>query len=312
MKILFAGTPDIAVPALKAVHEHFPVCGVLTSPDQRAGRGNSLIFSAVKTAALDLYLPVLQPEKVDETFINQVKALKPDILVVAAYGKIFRENFLKLFPLGGINFHPSLLPEFRGPSPIPATILAGKTEGGVTIQQLALEMDAGDILLQEKVQLTGRETTESLTKAFALTGAGMLITVLNAIKAREINPLSQNHKLASYCKLIKKEQGLINWEEPAVIIERKIRAFYPWPAAFTFFLGKRLVIHEAILYSTDNTGTGIKCGYVMDADKECGLLVNTGKGILGLKIVQLQTKKSMDFKSFLNGYKDIINYTLGV
>ena len=148
MRIIFAGTPEIAVPSLEKIAAELDICAVLTGTDKKAGRGNRLHFSPVKTRALELGLQVFQPEKFDDPLIAKIKTLTPDLLVVAAYWKIFPNRFINIFPLGGINLHPSLLPKFRGASPIPATILAGENEGGVTIQKMALKMDTGDILLK--------------------------------------------------------------------------------------------------------------------------------------------------------------------
>jgi methionyl-tRNA formyltransferase len=310
VKIFFAGTPLFAVPVLSAVASEMKVCGVLTAPDKPQGRGKRLIPSPVKEEAVRLGLDIFQPEKLDEEFIEKVRNLSPDILVVAAYGKIFKESFLSIFPNGGINIHPSLLPQYRGPAPIPAMILAGDTIGGITIQRLALRMDAGDILEQKSFELTGTETTAFLTEFCSKIGAEMVIDVLAKMENGSIESRPQAENCATFCKFVKKEHGLIDWNESAAAIERKIRAYIPWPRAFTSYKGQKLAITEACICTTEVDA--IKpVGSVMGVDKECGILVKTGNGILGLKRVQLETKSEADYKSFQNGHQDILTSTLG-
>jgi len=232
MRVLFAGTPSLAVPSLRAI-ARFTV-GVLTSPDQPSGRGRASAPSPVKEAALSLGLKLFQPARLDAAFIEEVRALAPDLLVVAAYGKIFRQAFLQVFPLGGINFHPSLLPRFRGPSPVSAVILAGDPETGVTVQRIALKFDTGDILAQERYPLTGDETTTTLGGALAARGAGLVESIIARYEAGSPpTPIPQREEDASYCHPLRKEEGLVDWGEPAVQIERKVRAYDPWPRAST-------------------------------------------------------------------------------
>jgi methionyl-tRNA formyltransferase len=312
MRLIFAGTPEIAVPSLRKIAREFEICAVLTGADKKAGRGHKIHLSPVKQAAVELKLPVYQPLKFETEIINHMSALNADLLVVAAYWKIFPKPFLDIFPLGGINLHPSLLPKFRGASPIPATILAGEPVAGVTIQRLALKMDAGDILLQETIPLDGRETTASLMQTCAVTGADMMIRVLHMIASGHCEGIPQDHSRASYCKLIRKEEGELDWQQPAGQLERKIRAFFPWPGAFTFFEGKRLVIHAATLYAGSHDKNTGSPGLVTGVDKQHGLLVQTGDGLLAVTRLQLQSKKAVDFKSFVNGHSKIIGSCLGV
>jgi methionyl-tRNA formyltransferase len=314
MRILFAGTPSLAVPALEKITRAHQVIGVLTTPDKPSGRGRSPESSPVKKAAIALGLTVMQPAKLDEPFREELKAAAPQILVVAAFGRIFRQEFLGLFPHGGINLHPSLLPRFRGPSPISAAILAGDAETGVTIQRIALKFDTGDILAQERYPLDGTETTASLTEALAVRGANLMVSVLASMeKGMPPDPVVQDDRDATYCRTLRKEDGAIRWEEPALVIDRKVRAFDPWPRAATSLSGESLLLLKSHVYpgtlGSDASGGGP--GTVLCSDKEHGILVRTGEGILAVERLQKQFKKPADWRSFLNGHPGIIGMRLG-
>ncbi len=309
MRILFAGTPEIAVPSLKALAEHHEVVGVLTNPDKTKGRGRKVAPSPVKEAGEALNLPVLQPHKLDHELREQVKALKPELLVCIAYGKIFRQVFLDLFPRGGVNLHPSKLPDLRGPSPLNSIILRGDRETAVTVQTLALEMDSGDILLQKPLAIHERETCDSLTARVAELGAEYLVDVVNKMERNGLTPVPQDHNKATFCSLIGKNDGLINWSEPAPVLDRLIRAYTPWPHGFTSWKGQRLNILEAHNLEDDSSDEPV--GKVLGVDKGQGILIKTGQGLLAVTRLQLQSKKPLDFKSFLNGSKDFIGSVLG-
>lgn len=311
MRIIFAGTPEIACPSLEKVAEKWTVSGVLTAPDKRSGRGNKVHSSPVKELALSLGLPVIQPYKIDEACGGEVRALKADLLVCVAYGFIFPSSFLELFPLGGINLHPSLLPLFRGPSPIPASLLSGASSGGITVQKLARKMDAGDIIFQQERPYSGEETTLSLTREFGETGGDLVVRSIEALEKDTAKPIPQDHEKATYCSLIKKEDGHILWDQSAEVIDRMIRAYNPWPRCFTSFNGKGLVIHKGKWLKNEKNDPSGACGQVLGVDKERGILVNTKEGVLALEVLQMQAKKVMDFKAFLNGNKDIIGSILG-
>jgi len=322
MRILFAGTPALAVPSLmKAAHAH-EVVAVLTSPDQPSGRGRARACSPVKEAAAKLNLDVLQPVKLDEAFLDQVKSLTPDILVVAAYGKIFRQSLLALFPQGGINVHPSLLPKYRGPSPITAAILAGDSETGVTIQKVARKFDTGDILAQERFPLKGDETTSTLSEVLAVRGAELLGGVLADLAAGRQPALRvQEEAAATYCRTIQKEDGVARWEESAEAIERKVRAFDPWPRVSTSLDGETLLLLKSHVYPDTLAAEYFRGGSrqerqglpgdVLAADRDHGLLVRTGRGVLAVERLQLQFKKPLDWRSFLNGHPAIVGTRLG-
>jgi methionyl-tRNA formyltransferase len=309
LRVLFAGTPPMAVPSLVRIAEQYPIVGVLTAKDQEVGRGRKLVPSPVRQKASELGLQVLTPEKLDAEVREQVRSLSPDILVVVAYGKIFGPKFLALFPKGGINLHPSLLPKYRGPSPIPEAILRGDPETGITIQKIALQMDAGPILLQEVIPLNGTETTLSLTRYCAERGAELLVQVLKKIETGTAQEIPQDESRATYCKLITKEDGEIHWSLPAEQIERMVRAYDPWPTAWTLYRGAVLKILKASVFHPSSQEE--RAGKVIGVDKEKGILVQTGKGILAIGKLQLQARKALDFASFLNGERNFMGTILG-
>jgi methionyl-tRNA formyltransferase len=254
----------------------------------------------------------LKPEKLDAPAREAAGALKPDLLASFAYGRIFGPKFLSLFPLGGINIHPSLLPKFRGASPIPAAILAGEQETGVTIQKLAPEMDAGDILARETFPLSGRETAASLSGTAARTGALLLKEVIRSFIAGTVRALPQEGA-PSFCSRIAKEDGLIDWTLSAAALDARIRAYTPWPLSWTSCRGANLFILEAAPYAASSPAAlGVAPGAVLGADKAAGILVQTGSGILAVTRLQYQTKKPLDWKSFLNGAKGFTGSVLGV
>ena len=229
MRILFAGTPAIAVPSLERLVRDFEVCGVITNPDKRTGRGRNVVPPVVKVTAQKFGIPVLQFASLKKDAREAVRVLHPHILIVFAYGRIFGPQFLSLFPMGGFNIHPSLLPRYRGSSPLVSAILAGDTETGITVQTIAPVMDTGDIVKQIVHPLSGRETTASLSIWAASESASLISEVLEDMTNGALSPYPQNNAEATYCKKITKEDGLIHWSEYAECIERKIRAFTPWP-----------------------------------------------------------------------------------
>lgn len=305
MKIFFAGTPEIAVRSLKAIAAGFEVCGVLTNPDRPAGRKGIVKPSPVKTAALELGLEVFQPEKLDSVFLAAVKYLSPDVLVTFAYGKIFKKDFLDLFVKETLNIHPSLLPMHRGPSPLNAAILSGMSETGITIQRMALKMDSGDILAQVSFPLNGDETLESLSDAVSAKSAKMITALLGDIESGNYTSTPQNESAATYCRLVEKNDGLINWSESAVMIERKSRAYHPWPGIFTYWKGKQLAITVCrVSDSPELNPSEFSPGEVAGIDRKEGILIKTGDRFLAVTELKPQSKNNMDFKSFINGARD--------
>jgi len=329
MRVLFAGSPSIAVPSLEVLcnMEGVELAGVLTNCDSPKGRHGTPLPTGVGEAAVKILqqpekhpsavpdFSVLKPQKLDAAAREQVCALKPDLLVSFAYGHIFGPKFLSLFPLGGINIHPSLLPKYRGPAPIQAAILNRDAVTGITIQSLAEEMDSGDILAQEQLQLTGVETCGALSGVIAQKAAQMLGAVLRDIAAGKTARSPQNHSEASYCSLVSRKDALIDWSRSAAEIDAKIRAFDPWPACWTVHNGKDLLILKASIYEngascrSENVN---KPGRVLGIDKQGGILVQTGEGILLAAELQYQGKKALKWQAFLNGARDFIGSTLGL
>ncbi len=309
LRVLFAGTPTFALPSLEACLEVSEVVGVLTAPDAPKGRGRRLTPPPVKEAALAAGVAVLQPERLGGEVREAVQELKPDLLVCAAYGRIFGPKFMALFPEGGINVHPSLLPRFRGPTPIQATLLAGDPEAGVTVQYLAPELDSGDILAQEAITLTGDERYPDLEERLAGLGGDLLRGVLIDLEARSAVPRPQNHDQAVYCPKIKKEDGRIDWTLPAVEIDRMARAYDPWPGVYTFFGGERMAIKELAVAGATSAGPETpvpgpgpaRPGCVVGVDKASGILVQTGQHLVALRRIQPAGRKAMDHMAFVNG-----------
>ena len=311
MRILFAGSPDFAVPSLVAVQKVFPVTAVLTNPDRPGGRGKQPVATAVKRKALALDLPVLQPQSLDAQFLEQLRTYNPELLVVVAFGRIFSREFLEFFPRGGVNLHASLLPKYRGPSPVTAAILSGENQTGVTVQKVAPKMDVGDILGARTLPLTGAETTGSLSAVLADLGAELLPEILVELEQGKARPVAQDEAHVSYCRLVRKEDGQIDWSAEAGMIQRMIRAYDPWPRAFTTWEGQRLNLLAGGVYP-ERIDTGSKPqGLVLDVDNRYGILVKTGGGVLYVHRLQLQAKKPLDWRSFLNGQKDFIGSQLG-
>ncbi|GHV94837.1 methionyl-tRNA formyltransferase [Spirochaetia bacterium] len=336
---MFAGSPAIAVPALEALvalgsangnavggaddnadggadgstdsNAGFELAGVLTNPDSARGRHGKLEPTGIGAAAERLAqgIPVLKPAKLDAEVREQTAALKADLLVSFAYGRIFGPKFLALFPQGGINIHPSLLPQYRGPTPIPAAILNCDHETGISIQRLAPEMDSGDILIQERFALNGRETTASLGEIMAQKAAQLLPETLKGLAAGSLRGTPQNHGEASYCSLIAKEEGLIDWSKSAREIDARIRAFDPWPLCWTKHGGQQLFILKA--EPLDATAQSETAGLVLGIDKQRGILVQTGEGVLAVTELQYQTKKALEWRAFLNGARNFAGSRLG-
>ncbi len=316
MRVLFAGTPQIAVPSLESVAAQHTVVGVLTNPDRPRGRGKAPVASPVKEKALELDIPVFQPPTLKREARELLAPLHAEVLAVFAYGRIFGPKFLALFPYGGVNVHPSLLPQYRGSIPVIAPIINGDTKTGVTVQKIALEMDTGDILAQKHIDLNTPITAGQLNEEVSRIGAELLVSVLNQIQSGTVEAVPQDSFYATYCRKLEKKDGRVNWCLPNVMIERMVRGFYPWPKAFTEWKGKHLTIIEAhVPSSLDESevpaGPKAEPGRVLGIDRENGILVQTGKGVLGIRQLQLQGKKPLHWEAFVNGNKDIIGSRLG-
>lgn len=301
LKIIFMGTPDFAVPALKALHKNNnEIALVITQPDRPKGRGRKVAYPPVKTAAIQLGYRVIQPASVKTgEFEDLLKRQKPDIIVVVAFGHILPKNILELPNLATINIHASLLPKYRGPAPIHWAIIKGEKETGVTTMLMDEGMDTGNILLSSKIKISPDETAGSLHERLADLGADLLIKTLNSIETNGLDSIPQEHNQATYAPLLKKEDGQLDWKMPAADLDPFIRGMTPWPGAFTFHKNKRLKIFKAkpIPMEIDGPpGTVIK-GFPDE------LRVATGQGALSLMEIQAASGKRLLIKDFLRGFK---------
>jgi methionyl-tRNA formyltransferase len=314
MSLVFAGSPAIAVPALRAVVDAgYRVAAVLTNPDMAKGRSRSPVPTSVALCAQELALPVIKNARIDGGVMDKVRGLAPSLLVTFAYGALFPPEFLNLFPLGGINCHPSLLPKYRGAAPIQEAILKRDTVTGITIQYLAEKMDAGDIILQEEMSLGGRETTEGFSASVAEKGAVLLVRTISLIENNAVKRVRQEERDVSYCGKIGKDEGRIDWSRTADDIDAQIRAFTPWPLCQTQAAGKELRILKAhVAGNTGEGGTAVEDapGTVIGVDKREGILVRTGQGVLALTCLQWKSKKALDFLDFLNGARNFVGTIL--
>ena len=310
LRIIFASSAPIALPFFSSLTKVGNVVALLTAVDRVSGRGLTLKESTIKLKAKELKIAnILQPDKLDSSVREAIKLLKPDILVVFAYGKIFGPKFLSLFPKGGINLHPSLLPKYRGPAPISSAILNRDDSFGISLQKISLSVDEGDILISESYKLNLDETTDSLTQFVSLVSAKLIEQSWHDINNLLVSAQPQLTKGVSHTTLILKEDGEINWNKSADEIESMVRAYQPWPKAWSFFNGKKLFIFKSSF--TLDVPTDFKPGTVLDFDSEKGLKVQCNKGFLFIEELQLQSKKRMDWKVFYNGNKSIIDSQLG-
>lgn len=302
MKILFFGTPEIAIPSLQKLHSCFSVVGVVCQPDKPSGRHLRLTPPPIKVEAEKLGIPVFQPEKVnDPIYLQKFKELQPDLGVVVAYGRFLKEELLSLPKLGYIiNLHPSLLPRWRGPSPIQTAILEGDTETGVTIMKISMEMDAGDILLQQKTPIDINETAEELSRRLSLMGADLLTQSIHLISENKALFTPQDPSKATYCHLIEKKHGIIHWDLPALNIHNCVRGCIPWPVAFTKFKDEIIRIHKTELISESNDYIDAKPGTVVNILKD-KCIVKTGKGLIGICTLQSPNRKPLTFHEYING-----------
>ena len=307
-RIVFMGTPDFAVPILDALtHTTHKLVGVYTRPDQPAGRGKQLHSSPIKRLAEKHGLPVFQPLTLRKAeFVAPLRELAPDIIIVAAYGLILPAEVLAIPPRGCINTHASLLPRYRGAAPIVAAILAGDAETGITLMQMNTGLDTGAILAQRAIPIAPDDTTGMLTPKLADLAAALVIEKLPSLLNGEIVPQPQDDSRASVFKTIRKEEGLIDWTLPAVEIERRVRAFNPWPSAFSFWNDLQLKVLRAEVATAKLTG---EPGRLVQVQNE--IAVVTGDGALILRDVQLAGKRAMNAREFARGQREFVGSYLG-
>jgi methionyl-tRNA formyltransferase len=298
IKVVFMGSPDFALPALQALAQRYEVVGAVTQPDRASGRGRELKPPSVKVLAQELGLPIIQPEKLRQPeAMDQLRLWNPDLIVVAAFGQILRKDVLDLPRFGCINVHASLLPRWRGAAPINAALLHGDEETGVTIMKMDVGLDTGPILSQRSMRLTPDDTAGSAFEALSGLGAELLIDTLPDYLSGKIQPVPQPEEGATYAPMLKKEEARLDFTRPAEELERRIRAFNPWPGAFMDFNGALLKVHRAHV-EQGKAEAGQRLVY---RDQPA---VGAGGRLLILDEVQPSGKKPMSGKSFLSGARN--------
>ncbi len=312
LRLIFMGTPEFAVPTLRTLHEQAAPQGwqlvqVMTQPDRPAGRGNRLVASPVKQYALDQGLPVFQPKTLrkDRSALATVEDLAPDLIIVAAYGLILPPALLAIPRLGCINVHASLLPAYRGASPITAALLAGEATTGVSIMLMDAGLDTGPVLAQATQPILPDDTTAGLSERLAGQGAALLAESIPAWAAGRITPVAQSELPGevSTCGLIRKEDGRIDWRLPAVAIERATRAYTPWPSAYTEWRGANFKIWRArVVPGEAEPGLVVATAH--------GPAIGTGSGLLLPEVVQPAGKRSMPMENFVRGAADFVGSQL--
>ncbi|MBW2501380.1 MAG: methionyl-tRNA formyltransferase [Deltaproteobacteria bacterium] len=302
-RIAFMGTPEFALPSLKALLDSGEnvVC-VVTQPDRPRGRGRKVMAPPVKELALAASLPVLQPERIrGEEFHGILRDFKPDIIVLVAFGKILPSSIITLPPLGTINVHGSLLPRYRGAAPIQWALVNGEEETGVTVMQMDEGIDTGDILLQESIAIMPQDTAGTLSAKLAELGGKTLVRALDLLRSDSIQPLQQDDARASYAPILQKEDGVVDWSQPAKRISGLIRGLDPWPATVTTLAGRRLrLFSPQVEENRSCCSTFPEPGTICRADRN-GLLVTTGNGCLLIREVQPEGARRMEVAAFISG-----------
>lgn len=314
MRIVFMGTPDFSVPALKALVEAgHQVIAVVTQPDKPRGRGKEVQMTPVKIQAMEYGIPVYQPAKVREaSFVEVLQGLEADVYVVIAFGQLLPKAVLELPKYGCINIHASLLPKYRGAAPIQWCVIDGERETGITTMMMDVGLDTGDMLEKAVIPIEEKETGGSLHDKLSLAGGDLILSTLKKLEEGTLVRTPQTDEGTCYARMLTKSLGDIDWNQSAVSIERLIRGLNPWPSAYTLWNGKTIKIWSADVITGRETAvllsesgvpseTGITPGTVLCSDKH-GLVVCTGDGLLSIRELQMEGKKRMDTPAFLRGY----------
>lgn len=302
MRVVFMGTPGFAVGTLKALLEAgHDVAAVVTQPDKPKGRGKELLMTPVKAEAVKHDIPVFQPERVrkNEEFLEELKKLAPDVIVVVAFGQLLPVSVLTLPKYGCVNVHASLLPMYRGAAPLQWVIINGEKVSGVTTMKMDKGLDTGDMLLKEEVAIEPKETYETYHDKLSVVGAQLLIKTLDGLEAGTITPVKQEGDTC-YASMIDKSLGNLDFTRPAVELERLMRGLDPAPAAYSFLDGKLLKLFGADVVDSDKEYSAQECGIITNITKNT-FDITTGAGVLRVNEVQLEGKKRMDAASFLRG-----------
>ncbi|MHB0856900.1 MAG: methionyl-tRNA formyltransferase [Anaerolineae bacterium] len=309
-RVVFLGTPEFGAPVLEALLTHHEVVAVVTQPDRVGGRGRAqLLPPPVKVLATAHQVPVLQPERLrrDREAVSQLRDLSADVFVLAAYGQIIRREVLAIPPFGCIGVHASLLPKYRGAAPIAAAILHGERETGISLMLTDEGMDTGPVLAQRAIPIAPDDTTETLSRRLAQLGADLVIETLPAWLAGQVTPVAQDDAQATNAPLLARSDGLIDWSQSAEAIDRAIRAYTPWPGAFTTLDGQMLRVHNA--RPLPEASMEDVPGRVLQMDD--GIAVVTGQGLLLLLSVQLAGKRAMSGQDLARGRRDLVGSVLG-
>ena len=299
MKIVFMGTPDFSVPALEELAKVHQVAAVVTQQDRPKGRGHKMQYTPVKEKALELNIPVYQPEKVkNPEFVDILREINPDVIVVIAFGQILSKEILDLPKYGCINVHASLLPKYRGAAPIQWAVIDGEEETGVTTMYMAEGLDTGDVIDTAVIKLDEKETGGSLFDKLAIEGGKLIVKTLSKLENGTATRTPQDDEKSSYVGKITKELGQIDFTKPAVTIERLIRGLNPWPSAYTTLDGKAMKVWDATVEEGNVTE---QPGEIVEIAKHY-IKVATGENYLKINEIQLAGKKRMPMDAFLNGY----------
>ena len=307
MRIIFFGTSNVALPVLELLYRHHDIAAVVTSPDAASGRKQELAESPVSVLAKEMDLKIFKPETVKNNpdFINQLRGLKADVFIVVSYGKILPKELIEMPEYKTLNVHFSLLPKYRGASPIQYALLNGETQTGTSIFVLDEKMDTGPMVVQKTVPIDLDDNFITLSQKLAYVSAKLLLDALPKYVSGEMVPLPQNDSLASYTKIIAKNDGQVDWQQPADKIHNQFRAFYPWPGIWTLWKGKKIKILDC-----ETADIGESLGKQPGLVEVGGLVACQGAG-LKLKIIQLEGKNAVSFKDFLNGYPQLVGSILG-
>jgi methionyl-tRNA formyltransferase len=300
VRIVFFGTPELAVPTLDALHHHHEVAAVVCRPDKPQGRSSKLVPPPVKGWALEHGVPVEQPVKLnDGAFERWLRAQRPELCVLVAYGRILKEPILDVPRHGFLNLHPSLLPKYRGPSPIQAAVLHGDEKTGLTVIRLSMETDAGDILVQDVIDIMPEDTTASLTERLAPLGANVMLRAVGLVEDEEAVFTPQDHERASYTSMLRKEDGAIHWAWPAARIHNLVRAAIPWPIAYCRYERQTMRVLKTRVLDVPSTAPP---GTISEVGRDA-FTVATGDGDLEVLEVQMPGKRAMAVGAFLRGHK---------
>lgn len=299
MKIVFMGTPEFAVPSLVKLIERYEVCSVFTQPDRPKGRGNKVSMSAVKEEALKHNIPVYQPIKIknDNESIEMLKSLKPDFIIVVAFGQILPKEILDIPKYGCINLHASLLPKYRGAAPINWAVINGESTSGNTTMLMDIGLDTGDMLLKSEAEITEDMTAGELHDILMLDGAKLLVETIEKLYSGQLTPIKQENDKSCYASMLNKELSKINWSLSSKQIKNLIRGLNPWPIAHTQYINENMKIYEADII---NMKTKHEPGYILNVSKK-GIEVATGDGILLIKTIQFPGGKPLKVEEYIKG-----------